>query len=135
MSRADRSRLRAQLIQLHRRLGELLEDFDSFHSTLAGVVYELKTRCGKPSCRCRQGELHCAWVVSFSEKGRRRLRTLAPEAIDRVRSMATRYRELRSRRAEINRVFGRLLKAFDRLERSLRVPPSRALAAPRKGEG
>jgi hypothetical protein len=78
IARADRaSRLRLALKSLladsQRRLDELLP----LRQLLKGSVYELKTRCGKPSCHCAsdQGPLHSSTVLSWSEHGKTRLRT------------------------------------------------------------
>jgi hypothetical protein len=124
---AQRSAWRRLLFDLHRRLGELLDSIEADYPTFAGVVYQLRTRCGKPRCVCREGKLHVAWCVSYVQAGRRFLRTIPPRLLPKLQGMAERYRALRKLRAELARTFARLLVAFDRLERSLRVPPSQAL--------
>src|ERR1035437_6054352 len=55
-----------------------LEDLLPLRQLLKGSVYELKPRCGKPSCHCAspQGPLHASTVLSWSERGKARLRTL-----------------------------------------------------------
>lgn len=128
MSDSDRrSTQRRQLQQLYLRLGTLLDSMEARHSTFAGVVYRLRTRCGKPRCVCREGQLHSAWCASFLQQGRRRLRTLPDALRDKLLPMAERYRALRRLRAELNRTFAQLVRTFDALERSLRIPPSQAL--------
>ena len=66
--------LQALLADYHQRLQGLLP----FRQLLKGSVYELKTRCGKPSCHCASpdGPLHTSTVLSWSERGKTRLRTL-----------------------------------------------------------
>jgi hypothetical protein len=129
---ADSAPLRAKIRDLYRRLGELLDALPPGHSTVAGIVYRLRTRCGKPHCICWEGELHSAWCLSYSEGRKRRLRTLPPEALEKLHAMAQRYRQLRTLRAQFTRTFGELLRVFDRLERSYRVSPKRALGRPRR---
>lgn len=131
MTRIDRSALRQRLRHLHLELKATLECLDVALPTFPGVVYRLKTRCGKPRCACLEGRLHCAWCVSYLEGGKRRLRTLPPAVLERLEPMARRYRRLRECRAQLNRAFGRILQIFDRLEKSLRLSPSRAFARPR----
>lgn len=129
MTRFDRSALRQRLGDLYRRLGAILQSLPAERPTFAGVVYRLRTRCGKPRCRCREGELHAAWCVSYADAGGRRLRALSPAQVRKLRVLADRYRRLRRRRADLNRTFREMIRVLDRLERSLRVRPARALAA------
>jgi hypothetical protein len=96
------------------------------------VVHEQATRCGKPTCVCvREGQLHRRWCVSYLKGKRRTCRTVAPELLESLQSLGARYRSLRQQRAEMNRVFERMLAVFDRLELSLRLPPSRVLGGAR----
>lgn len=119
---------RRELSDLVQRLGALVDSLDSAHSTFPGVVHEQHTRCGKPNCVCvREGRLHAAWCVSYLLANRRRHRTIPARTLAKIQTLAERYRVLRQQRAEINRLFCRLLEVFDRLERSLRVPASRVL--------
>jgi len=134
MSRIDRPGLRRRLRDLHLRLGALLDCLDVALPTFPGVVYRLKTRCGKPRCACLQGRLHAAWCVSYLEGGKRRLRTIPPTLLERLQALARRYRRLRECRAQMNRAFGQMIQIFDRLERSLRLSPSRALSGSKKGD-
>ena len=67
--RASRLRLalRTLLADSQRQLDELLP----LRQLVKGSVYELQTRCGKPSCHCasEQGPLHSSTVLSWSEHG------------------------------------------------------------------
>lgn len=128
MSRIDRPELRRRLGDLYRKLGMLLDSLDTSNSTFAGVVYRLRTRCGKPRCVCRAGQLHAAWCVSYREGPKQRLRTVPAPLLRKLQALAERYRRLRERRAQLNRTFRQLIRVLDRLERSLRVRPSRALS-------
>ena len=126
MTPAQRSSLRLRVRTLYSRLGELLDlTLDSSLPTFAGVVYRLRTRCGKPHCVCLEGKLHIAWCASYEEGGKRRLRTIPSKRLQELQALAVRYRTLRRGRAEINRRFSMMLGALDRLERSLRVKPRR----------
>ena len=75
------SRQRRVLLGLLEDYGRLIRQVLALRDLLKGSVYELKTRCGKPSCHCasRQGPLHSATVLSWSESGRTRLRSVGPQ--------------------------------------------------------
>lgn len=131
----DRAALRQRLVEMCRRIEAILRSLDTHHSTFAGVVYRLRTRCGKPNCVCTQGPLHEAWCVSYTHEGQRRLRSVPPEVLEELTAQAERYRRLRQLRAEIAKTFAKFLRVFDRLERSLRVTPKRAIPERRDRRG
>ena len=134
MSQANRrAQWRQQMLALHAKLGELLESVESRHSTFAGSLYRLQTRCGKPRCVCREGKLHSAWCLSCVHQGKRFLRSIPLRFLPKLEAMAARYKQLRTLRSDLNKTFATLVRTLDRLERSLRVPPSRAL--PRRAPG
>jgi hypothetical protein len=97
---------------------------------LKGSVYELQTRCGKPTCHCAsdQGPLHTSTVLSWSEKGVTRLRTLPPGERARLRQCTENYRRFRQARATLVRLHRRVLAAVDQLEKTLRLPPPKPAA-------
>ena len=58
---------------------------------LRGSLVTLRRRCGKPGCRCADGEqLHETPALSYSDDGRTRVLTLTeadvPAALDRYRA-------------------------------------------------
>jgi hypothetical protein len=64
---------------------------------LRGSLVTLRRRCGKPSCRCADGEqLHEAPALSYSEGGRTRMLTLADADVPAVAAALDRYRAARS---------------------------------------
>ena len=63
-----------------------------------GSVVTHRRRCGKPNCRCADGEaLHESTVLSYSEGGRSRLLRLPTDQVAAVRAATERYRERRQR--------------------------------------
>jgi hypothetical protein len=134
-TRADRaSRLRLTLNSLlaeHQRQLDLLLPL---RQLAKGSVYELKTRCGKPSCHCasEQGPLHSSTVLSWSEHGKTRLRTLPPGERARFQQLTDDYRRFRQARAALVKLQRRMLATIDRLEKSLRLPPPKPAARRRK---
>src|SRR5208337_857260 len=72
------SRLRAELVQLAGDLRETLEVVLARTPLVKGNVYEIARRCGNSNCRCTRGQLHHNMVLTWSELGRRRLRSVPP---------------------------------------------------------
>ena len=126
--RASRLRqtLRALLTDYQQRLDDLLP----LRQLLKGSVYDLKTRCGKPSCHCAspQGPLHSSTVLSWSDSGKTRLRTLPAADTAHLRHLAENYRRFRQDRAALVKLHHQILVAIDRLERPLLLPPPKPAA-------
>ena len=89
-----------------------------------GSVYELKTRCGKPTCHCASypGPLHSSTVLSWSEHGKTRLRTLPAGERARFQQLAENYRRFRQARAALVKLQRRMLVTIDQLEKTLGLP-------------
>jgi hypothetical protein len=131
-ARASRLRLalKSLLAEHQRHLHELL----LLRQLVKGSVYLLQTRCGKPSCHCasEEGPLHSSTVLSWSEHGKTRLRTLAPGERVRFQQWAENYRHFRQARATLVKLQRRMLATLDRLEKTLRLPPPKPAARRRK---
>jgi hypothetical protein len=129
--RTDRaSRLRLSLQSLladhQRQLDELLP----LRQLVKGSVYELQTRCGKPACHCASddGPRHSSTVLSWSEHGKTRLRTLPAGERARFQQWAENYRRFRQARAALVKLQRRMLATIDQLEKTLRLPPPKPAA-------
>lgn len=126
--RASRQRqLLSELSQQHR---QLVESLLGIRELIKGSVYELKTRCGKPSCHCAapDGARHTAPVLSWSDRGKTQLRTLPAKEVARVRRLTENYRQLRQTRAALVQLHRRTLATIDRLEKALRLAPPRPVS-------
>lgn len=130
--RASRLRLalKSLLAEHQRQLDELLP----LRELVKGSVYQLQTRCGKPSCHCAsdQGPLHASPVLSWSEHGKTRLRTLPAGERARFQRLTEAYRSFRQARATLVKLQRRMLATIDQLERTLRLPPPQPAARRRK---
>src|SRR3990170_8480446 len=104
------SRLRQSLLQLVSEMKRLVEPFFSDRPVIKGTAYELRRRCGKPGCKCAQGELHARMVVSASEKGKTRLRVIPRGFLVEVQQKVRRYQELRRARARLVEIHREMLK-------------------------
>ena len=119
------SRQRALLAQLEEQYRRPLRDLLAPRQLLEGSVYELKTRCGKPSCHCAtpEGPLHSTPVLSWSHAGQTRLRSLSASDLARWRRLTEAYRRFRQARAHLVKLHQQILRALDRLQQALLVPP------------
>ena len=128
------SRLRFALKALLDDCRLCLEDLLPLRELLKGSVYELKTRCGKPSCHCASphGPLHATTVLSWSQSGKTRLRSLADRDRPRLRRLTENYRRFRQDRAAMVKLHRRMLLTIDRLEKALRLPPPKPASRRRK---
>jgi hypothetical protein len=109
------SHLRKSLTRLAEEIDQLVEPFVSGKSVMKGSVYELKRRCGKPGCRCSEGQLHSRMVLSVSEEGKTKLRVIPRGFLTDVRVMVRRHQRLRRARARLCRVHKEMLQIMDEM--------------------
>ena len=110
------SSLRSQLLKVQEQLPQLLEDCLAREPLLAGSLYALRRKCGKPNCRCSRGEFHESTVLSYRGQGRPRNISPPPGQLDSLRTMTHDYRRCRQARAKLVRWHRQLLKLVDALE-------------------
>ena len=120
------SRLRLSLRRLSDEARKLIEPSFSDKPVIKGSVYELKRKCGKPGCKCAQGELHSRMVLSASEKGKTRLRVIPHGFLVEVKIKVRRYQELRRARSRLVEVHRKMIRVMDEMEgmRREQVPVS-----------
>jgi hypothetical protein len=64
---------------------------------IRGSVITHRHRCGKPTCRCAEGEkAHESVVLSYSDAGRTRFVMLPAEHVAAVRAATERYRTMKA---------------------------------------
>ena len=121
------SQLRQSLAALANEIRQIVEPFFSDKPVIKGSVYELKTKCGKPGCKCAKGELHPRMVLSASEKGKTKLRAIPRGFLVEVKTKVRCYQELRGARARLVEVHKKILKVMDEMEAMRReeMPASR----------
>ena len=59
---------------------------------LRGVLFTLRRKCGKPSCRCATGAAHESAALAYPAGGRTKTMTLAAQDVARVSAALERYR-------------------------------------------
>ena len=128
------SQLRQTLLHLAGEIKGLVEPFFSDRPVIKGTVYELRRRCGKPGCKCAQGELHARMVVSASEGGKTRLQVIPRGFLVEVQAKVRRYQELRRVRARLGEIYREMLKGMDQME-GMRREELSSLGQKRTGGG
>lgn len=117
------SRLRQSLVRLKEEISRLLPTFLARESLVAGSVYELRRKCGKPRCCCTEGELHSSWALSWSEAGRTRLSSVPPGRWVELRLLTRRYQEFRNSRARLVKIHQEMIQIIDQMEVLRRKKP------------
>ena len=72
---------------------QLLGRFPIPPDLLPGSLSCSRTRCGKPSCHCAQGEGHEAWTLTFMSGGKRRVERIPKPWVEEVRQQVKNGRE------------------------------------------
>jgi hypothetical protein len=114
------SRIRQRIRRTQEKQRALLQDLLSETGPLLrGTFVHQRRRCGKPTCRCNQGDLHPITYLSIGHEGRTRNLYVPAEERDRVEQLAQRYRRFRKRRAELAQLARQTLKWVDTLQQLL----------------
>ncbi len=111
------SRLRQTLVRLKDQPGKLLPVFLEGYPLVRGTVYPLRRRCGKPNCRCARGKLHETTVLSASISGRSRLWTVPSDQVEKMSKLTKRYQRFRTARADFVKLYTKMLRAIDAIEK------------------
>jgi len=120
----DASRIRKELQQCQREVGDLLRMLKQRRPLIRGNVYNLRRKCGKDGCRCQEGHLHESWVLSVPEKSSKRMQMIPKGKRTPWQQMTERYRRFRRARARMVKLFAEIMKLVDELERERTVPPA-----------
>ena len=63
---------------------------------LRGTLTTFRRRCGKPSCRCVNGEPHESPALTFTEAGRTKTLTLSASEVAEVAAAIERYQRAKA---------------------------------------
>jgi hypothetical protein len=96
---------------------------------MAASLSKTHKACGKPNCKCAEGEKHEVYQLSWAENGRRRSTHIRPDELAKVQAAVDRYRRLRQSRADLLKLASEAASLMDALVEALRIPP------PDKGGG
>jgi hypothetical protein len=117
------SRLRQELREVLQRLQQTLEVVLARSPLVKGSVYQIARRCGTPHCRCTRGQLHRNFVLTWSEQGRHRMRSLPPARVAEIRQKSKEYARLRRARTEVSVLYNRILALLDQIQELRREAP------------
>ena len=115
MTGTQLSKLRQQLSRSFATLGQVFAELIRSTPMVPGSLYRLRRKCGKPNCRCAQGELHETWVLTRSEQGKSRLYSVPAAERASVREWASQYRRYQRARAQWVKRCVALLAQIDHL--------------------
>jgi hypothetical protein len=126
MQTSDRirlSRMRQSLRELAKEIDQLVPVFAERHPFVKGTVYGQRRKCGKTNCHCVTGEPHTSMMLSRSEDGRTKLRTIPGGQLKDIQLLTERYQRFRRARARLGQIYRKMLSLIDQLERArLREP-------------
>ena len=117
------SRLRQELRRLLGDLERCVEVVFGRAPLVKGSVYEMARKCGKPSCACARGRLHKSMVLSWSDRGKTRLKSIPPERLEELRRKSEEYARFRRARAQVSVICRQMLSVIDRIETLRREEP------------
>lgn len=98
-------------------LGELLARRKSLKIRLSktgdfikGTIMEYKIKCGKPTCRCRQGQGHTAYYLSIRHKNKTKNVYLPLDLLDKARQQSKNYSKIKELVEELSLLNVEILK-------------------------
>ena len=107
-----------KLIAEQQKLGNIIMNRDVL---LKGTVYNMKTRCGKPGCKCvTEGLLHTAWRITRSHHGKPQAKCLGKEKIYEYQKLTWNYSRFRQARARLTKIYREQMKLINLIETAKR---------------
>ena len=98
-----------------------LRQLQRSESIVQGSFYLLQRKCGKPNCRCVQGQLHASWVITRSEQGKDRIYSVPKDQRVRLQRLTQEYRRYQRARAVLVKRHGKLLELVDQIAEWRRI--------------
>ena len=111
----DFSKLRQQLWRAYASLRPTLQRLQRSEPMVQGSFYHQQRRCGKANCRCAQGQLHSAWVITRSQAGQSHTYMVPVEERARLRQLTEEYRRYQRSRAVLIKRHLKLLEWVDQM--------------------
>jgi len=87
--------------RLRQRKHALLRGIEIPPHALPGSLALTHRRCGKPNCRCVDGEGHPVWSLTFRVDGRKRVERIPDEWVEQIRPLVEQGREFKDAIAEV----------------------------------
>ncbi len=83
---------------------------------LKGAVIEVQRTCGKPGCKCAQGEKHTCYQLSASMEGKTRTQNVPRKHLANVKTLTDNYRRFRRARATWVGLNAQIIDLINQLE-------------------
>lgn len=109
--------------RLRQRKHALLRSLRIPPDALPGSLALTHRRCGKPNCRCADGEGHPVWSLTFRADGRKRVERVPDEWVEQIRPLVEQGREFKDAIAEVFAANAKLLALWRR--QSLKKKPKK----------
>ena len=84
-----------------------------------GTFQQVYQRCGKPTCRCVDGQGHLSIRISWTENAKSRTKAIPIADVEWVKSMTSNYKKFRKTRQRIRELNDELNRLLDELEREI----------------
>jgi hypothetical protein len=109
----DVGELKEQIARLEKKRKRLIDDLMEPGQMVAGSLYKVYRKCGKPGCRCAKGEMHGPFAcLSTRDQGRRKVKHIRQGDEDWVARRAAEYRRYQKRLAQLRKIDARVLNAL-----------------------
>jgi hypothetical protein len=122
---ASPSQLRKRLRSLAEEIPSLVRAAQEATPLWRGLVHDARRKCGKPNCRCADGEPHVSTVLSDRSGDKQRNFTLVGKDLLLFTGLTEDYRAVRKARARFVKITNEMLDLFDRLEEVRRTDAMR----------
>ena len=109
--------------RLRQRKYTLLRRLQIPPDALGGSLALTHRRCGKPTCRCAEGEGHPLWSLTFYLDGKKRVERIPDEWVEQIRPLVERGREFKDAVAEVFAANSQLLALWR--QQSMKKRPNR----------
>lgn len=87
--------------RLRQRKHALLTRFQIPANALPGSLSQTYRRCGKPTCRCVDGEGHPIWSLTFMVDGKKRVERIPDDWVEEIRPLVEQGREYKDAVTEV----------------------------------
>lgn len=114
------SQMRVKLRLLVNEQAKLLDILLARRPLIKGGVYQTKSRCGKPNCRCvKEGSLHLMWRLYWTEDGSARLKALKKHEVYDYQRLTANYQRFRKARAQLVKIHQEMIQLVNLLEKGM----------------
>ena len=91
----------SQAARLRKLKYDVLRRLEIPQEALPGSLALTHRRCGKPNCRCADGQGHPMWSLTFMMEGRKHVERIPEDWVDRVRRRVEQGRDFKQAWADV----------------------------------